>query len=342
MKKMIRITCFLFLLVLLISYACTKESKNNQSQCPPYDIIPESPYNDPIWHPSGKIIGFNHRPIKEIHYSNGYNCPHQASYVYKEDSIGFWLINSDGTNLRRILPYTLTTPAWGPDGKWIAFSNGAQICIMPFDGAQFDTTAIVELTHEGRNFFPAWSYEGDKIAFSESVCNETIVCGIWVYNTVSKQLECIGNYGESPAWHPFSDTLIYFTNALNNVGGDIGDSIWLYNYSINKKYFMKYISIPNYDNRNLSYSPDGNNIAFTSALSTGEGIQLFAINSDGSNLRKLTKEGCMNFSWSPEGKIVFLNYDYSRIDDVKGTLWIMDSDGNNKRQLTYNVFKLIQ
>lgn len=335
--KIIQIIFFLYLIAL---YACEDESK--KPVCPPYDIVPESPYNNPVWHPLGKIIGFNRTPIKEIHYSNGFECPHQASYIYKDDSTGFWLINSDGTDQRRVLPYKLITPAWSPDGKWIAYSQGAQICIMPFDGYQFDTTAIIQLTNKGRNFYPSWSPNGDKIAFYESVCDGENICGIWICDVISKQLQNIAKYGMYPGWQPSSVTLIFFTNAINNVGDDIGDSIWSYNYSIHNKTLLRYLSVPNYDNRDISYSPNGNTIAFTSASSTGGGFQLYTINSDGSNLRKLTNEGCLSYSWSPEGKIVYLNFDYSRIDAAKGTLWIMDSDGNNKRQLTYNSFKLIQ
>ena len=70
-------------------------------------------------------------------------------------------------------------------------------------------------------------------------------------------------------------------------------------------------------------------------------MQLFVIKDDGSGLKQLSTDGCESYSWSPEGEIVYLNFDGSRIDDTKGTLWIMDSEGNNKHQLTRNIFKLI-
>ena len=300
-----------------------------------------SPYDDPVWHPSGGIIGFNHRPIKEIRYIDGYDCPHQASYIFENDSIGFWLINADGTNQRRVLPYMLDSPAWSPDGNWIAFSYGAQICIMPFDGEQFDTAAIIQLTFEGRNFFPSWCPDGELIAFNESVCNGPIACGIWIYNISSKQQELVNLYGNYPNWHPFRDSLIFRTNALDNKGFDIGDSLWIYNSASGTKHFFKFISQPNYDNRYLRYSPNGEFIAFVSVLSNGSGMQLFVIKDDGSGLKQLSTDGCESYSWSPEGEIVYLNFDGSRIDDTKGTLWIMDSEGNNKHQLTRNIFKLI-
>ncbi|HKJ40649.1 MAG TPA: hypothetical protein VKA27_01100, partial [Sunxiuqinia sp.] len=57
---------YIFLFVVILS--CKNDEPDTEG-CPIFDIVPESPYNDPIWHPSGEIIGFNHRPIKEIHYT---------------------------------------------------------------------------------------------------------------------------------------------------------------------------------------------------------------------------------------------------------------------------------
>ena len=331
----------IFTVLLIVALSC-KDNEAEIGGCPMFDIVPSPPYDDPIWHPSGEIIGFNHIPIKEIHYTYGYDCPRQARYIYDEDSVGFWLINADGTNQRRALPYSLLTPAWSPDGKWIAFSQGAQLHKMPFDGSRFDTTAIVQLTFEGRNFFPAWSPDGKWIAYNESICDDIKSCGIWITNLESGTHELIGTYGNYPSWHPYNDSLIYLTNHLDKNNTDIGDIIWLYKNMSKTKHLLISIASPNYDNRYPKYSPDGTKIAFISALNTGEGTHLYTINPDGSGLNRLTTSGTLNFSWSPNGKIVYLNFDYSRIDETQGTLWVMDADGSNKQQLTYNSFQLIQ
>lgn len=320
------------LLILCILFSCERNDNGGIGT----DPITEPPYDDPIWHPSGELIGFNHMPIREIHQNNG----HQYFWNFDLDSTGFWLINADGTNMRRVLPYYLHTPAWSPDGNWIAFSNNAQISIMPFDGEQFDTTAIQVLTNEGRNFFPAWSSDGKMIAFVESVCNETIQCGIWIYSFNTDNSEHIVKYGVYPSWHSVSDSLIYITNVLNKIGEDLGDDLYIYKQNTTR--LLHRFETPNLDNRYLRYSLDGNFIGFVSTLNNGEGVQLFKINSDGSGLTKLTSNGCTQFSWSPEGRIVYVNFAFRRIDETTGSLWTMDGDGGNKQPLTFNSFQIVQ
>lgn len=84
---------------------------------PPCPSIVSSPaYNNPIWHPGGEFIGFNHTPLRKITFPYE-GCPHLGHNEFDYDSTGFWLINSDGTNMRRIFPYTLQNPAWSPDGE---------------------------------------------------------------------------------------------------------------------------------------------------------------------------------------------------------------------------------
>lgn len=327
--------CFLFLLA---CFSCRKASNEpGKCHCPNFDFVLSSPYTDPVCHPSDSIIGFNLIPIKEIDYTYGYDCPLQANYVYAIDSLGFWLINTDGTNQRRVLPYLLQTPEWSPDGKWIAFSKGAQICIMPFDGQHFDTTAIVQLTMQGSNFFPAWSPDGEWITYDSNQNSPTGLNFIWKIKkdgTEKKQIAYTPQKGETrmPYWG--KNSIIVHLRYIDNNNPEIflmdsaGESITQITNNNNSKETPK-------------YSPGGIQIGFISALSTGDGIQLYTMKADGSDVRQLTTGGCLSYSWLPDGRIVYQNFDYSRIDSGKGALWIMDIDGTNKHQLTYNRFKIV-
>lgn len=61
------------------------------------------------------------------------------------------------------------------------------------------------------------------------------------------------------------------------------------------------------------------------------------MNSDGSDPQKLTDYGAQDPTWTPDGKIIYVHYNYYKYHDTSnGTLWIMDADGSNKQQITFN------
>jgi len=318
-----------------MGYSCEKEG-DDIINCPPFDNIQESPYKAPIWHPTDKIIGFNHIPLKEINYTYGIDCPQQAIYTYEEELAGFYLIDEDGTNKRRILPYELNTPAWSPDGKWIAFSRDAQIFIMPFDGVDFDTSAMVQLTFEGRNFFPAWSPDGEWIAYDSNRDSPTGLYFIWKMKKNGDEKTRIAfapNQGEArmPFWgNDFNIVYQQYT--------DTSAEIFTMDSSGNAKTRLT----SNKDRDFLpKYSPNKKLIGFISQSQEFGNVELWTINLSSNEKLKLTPEGCQGFSWSPDGKLVYINYDYSRLDEKKGTLWIMNPDGSEKQQLTHNDFRII-
>jgi TolB protein len=78
-----------------------------------------------------------------------------------------------------------------------------------------------------------------------------------------------------------------------------------------------------------SWSPDGTQIMFT--RSSGDSMDLYVMNTDGSAVERLTRNGeSADGSWSPDGeRIVF----WSKRDFVSG-LYVMDVDGSDVRFLT--------
>lgn len=298
----------------------------NQSRCPWFDIVPDSPYNDPIWHPSGNFIGFNYIPIKEIRYNYGYDCPRQARYIYDINSRGFYLVDADGSNQRMVLPYQLLTPAWSPNGQWIAFANGGQIFKMPFDGEKFDTTAVQQLTFEGENYFPTWSPDGESIAYDSNKDSPTGLSFVWVMKSNGNNKVRIvytpeGGETRMPNWgNDF--TIIYQAYVgvqyaeifkLDSTGKNI---IRLTNNSHQDQY-PKY----SYDNKLIAFLSDE---------------YLCVLNNESGQVQHRFPDKVSNFSWSPVGQIVYVKFDNNRIDETRGTLWIMDTDGGNQKPLTYN------
>jgi len=322
--KLLRYLVFLFLLF----SGCSKLIDNDDGPCGGAmpGIYPIPPYVDPIWHPGGKFIGFNHIPLDSIIF-NG--C--SGLQLFKKDSAGFWLIDSDGKNMRRILSYPLETPVWSPDGEWIAFVYGAQIFKMRFREDTFDTTTLTQLTFEGRNFFPAWSPDGRWIVYWRSQAYpEHSVWGLWLMSADGLiKYKILSGDLPYPNWSPDGKYII-FRGWYDSINAGI------IRYEIATSHSTVILKANGRDIRYPKYSPDGTKIAFCM-----DGY-LWIMDSNGNNLRKLTtfkgiEVNEIPFSWSPDGsKIVYTRY---RTDDWtknNGVLWVIDINTGLEKQLTFN------
>jgi TolB protein len=84
-----------------------------------------------------------------------------------------------------------------------------------------------------------------------------------------------------------------------------------------------------------SYSADGKHIVFCSNRDNAKNLELYVMDSDGKNVRQLTKApGCYNGGpfFSPDGKRVIFRSDRKKKDHLQ--LYVIGADGKNERQLT--------
>jgi Tol biopolymer transport system component len=314
----------LFLFIIIISFI-TNSCRKVDGPC--FDDLPNPPYLSPVWHPNGQILGFNRLPLKTI-YNSDKACSGYV-YTYYEDSTGFWLINKDGTNLRRATTFQLSAPSWSPDGKWIAFCNGGTIYKMLFDGTHFDTSHVIPLTNNGaNNNYPSWSLLGDTIYFdsNKSAPSGTSFYAIWKIaadgsgqTRITKELNLGGREpffinGNQILFTRFVNqfTQVFFMNTKGeNVKQITLDTIHFFGF---QKEFPLF-----YDNK----------LFF-------ENYGIWSINMDGSGLTQLTTPSTQGFSISKDGTVAYINFGYNTLTKELGTVWLMDSAGNNKKQLTYN------
>lgn len=85
--------------------------------------------------------------------------------------------------------------------------------------------------------------------------------------------------------------------------------------------------------REVSWSPDGSHLAFSS-MQNGK-WNIYLMRADGSELKQITSDPeVMNFgcSWSPDGKRIV--FSAKRGDKAKGDIYVMNVDGSSIQQLT--------
>ncbi|NML22938.1 hypothetical protein HHL16_18825 [Pseudoflavitalea sp. G-6-1-2] len=298
-------------LALTIISGCSKNGKN---PCPVlYDTSPNrsftTAYFAPVWHPNGEVIGFNYAPISGI---KNEECKGRY-YTYKEDSLGFYTINKDGSGLKRITKYFLFDPAWSPDGKSLVFSDHTGIILFPYSASGFDTTQKKRVTANVYDRHPTWTLNSDSIYYHSS-------SGSTSYNPVIAKAKIDGTgksivlaeRGEQPSLG--SDNFIYFINSDYQI------------CRIDRAGANKEILTPEKNVQRIFPEFYNGKVYYHSEY------KIKVLN--GAELTNNAGE----FAISSKGEIVYTRSEMM-IDDSKkqnGVFWIMNADGTNNRQLTYN------
>lgn len=318
----------IILLALILPFAACRKNTNTNFVCAIPAIVPFQPYSYPVWHPNGQLLGFNHTPLVSIETTGAAPCT-WYSYIANSDSTGFYLMNKDGTGVKRVTNFTLSAPAWSPDGKWLAFSLGPNIYKMLFDGNAFDTIQIVQLTTDAGNFFPSWTANSDTIYFDS---NKDAPEGTSFYSIWKMRSDGTGK-----------------TRLTQSAG--IGDTRQPFVGSDDKIYCVGYVSG---QSEIFSISKDGLNqkqVTFNGQYRNRDSPKFWQGNlfyNDNATLRvvKTNKDDipitnpAVTYDISVSGEIVYckMYYDIMKYYKQIGTLWVMNADGSNNRQLTFNNF----
>jgi len=215
----------------------------------------------PAWAPDGKNIAYT-----------SYRGNAACLYIYNP---------FEGTRIEVVGKGTNFAPAFSPDGKKLAFCSTAEKGNSEIYVATIDGKNIKRLTFNNAiDTAPSWSPTSREIAFTSDRGGTPQIYLMDAEGSNIRRVSFGGNYHDAPAWSPAGDRIAYVSRV---------DQIFdIYVQNLRTKQTIK-LTESNARNESPCWSPDGRHIVFASNLSGT--IQLYTIDYDGFNLRRLTSKG---------------------------------------------------
>ncbi len=176
----------------------------------------------------------------------------------------------------------------------------------------------------GQARFPAWSPKaGDsRVVFEGRTFEPENATNIWMVDVLSGDLTQLTFSGADsrPAWSP-DGSLVVFGRATEDTTGDgritVNDMTDIYTLDLKSGVETNLTNSPGFDDFNVSWSPDGRWIAFTSVrgdansdgvINLNDSIGLYVLAADGSRELALDLDGKRIYSpsWSQDGRYILV------------------------------------
>lgn len=274
------------------------------------------PASVPAWSPGGKRIAFSVRAT--------------------DGSYDLYLINPDGSHLVRLTrpirssgpPGTASdfsdvtngSPAWSPDGRWIAFVAGrrvptvapsAAVTVIGVDGRERQTLTL--------GVSPTWSPDGQRLAFVEEHETGAYIDLIDADGANRRRLVQTQTRDPRPDWSP-DGTRIAYDEVENNVAGI---------YVVNVETGVRSLLIS--DGFAPDWSQDGSRIMFMSHDNALNRYYLEVADSDGTNRRRIVTGSTPweGLRWSPDDQHIA----YTGGPGYAG-IHVMNADGSDAHRIT--------
>ena len=217
-------------------------------------------------------------------------------------------MNADGSGNEQLTPFSdEIAGSWSPDGAWIALASGRHGGSegRVFDAGGQSSAANFEiymiradggeerrLTNDpGQDLYPAWSPDGEHIAFSTDREGNFEIYLLRLSNGALQNLTAYPGFDDQPSWSP-DGSRIAFTSRR-----DGSNDIYVMNRDGTG--VRKLTDSPASDVR-PSWSADGRQLLFSSDRDGS--YQLFAVNADdGNGVVRLTdgSRESLNGEWGP-------------------------------------------
>jgi TolB protein len=193
-------------------------------------------------------------------------------------NLDVYVMRADGSELRRLTsdPEGESRPSWSPDGERIAFEGPGGLWIVNVDGS-----GRAQLTTDDGDLHAAWSPDGSRIAYARDG-------EIWtVAPDGSDQQMLVDHHAYELDWSPDGSRLLFTCERDICVVNADGTGLVNLTRSPEDTY-----------ERGSAWSPDGSQILFASdRASRDQGMRLFVMNADGTNVHDLGAETLGQFGF---------------------------------------------
>ena len=257
-----------------------------------------------------------------------------------EDRDGYehlFAMQPDGSGRRQITDFGTddSEPAISPDGRTVAFVHQLEdvspaIATIPIDGGTVTWLTDADVFVTGG---PSWSPDGERIAFA---AHDGDAQRLFVMNANGTGKHSVtGNdfhWVESPAWSPDGSSIAFIASP---VSGDDDPSIWdVYTIRPDGTGLRNVTSSPDDDEGAVTWSPDGERIAFS--LATGRGSAIVVRRLSHSTQTRITDGSDVDSSpaWSPDGRVIA--FERASFQGGGYDIWLVEPDGTAAEQLTFD------
>lgn len=252
----------------------------------------------PVFSPDGERILFTHDPPDDPCGLGVGNC------------VDLYVVNADGTGLTRLTHDGVSWAAtWSPDGSEIIFNEISLLTSQSNVVTRMRADGTGERTHLSSPFFDSGfthcTPDGRNLVFYSELGG--LVSAAWIMESSGKEKRRLTLASlEGFAWDisPDGEELLVMSHQNTSLPTS------LYTLSLRSERLRRLTDVKNALDIGGGFSPDGTKIVFVSSrFSTNKSLDLFTMNSDGSNVRRIVSGitvggcpdgNCVGPSWGPQ------------------------------------------